>query len=87
MNKLNSLTSSSVIKRHEWSRALFEFDLTPDFDHDDHYSLVRNGNLRLEADFEPNSHPNDSINILVYAEFDNMIEITHGRNIIYDYTS
>ena len=83
MNKLNSLTSSSVIKRHEWSRgyALFAFDL------DDHNSLVRNGNLRLEADFEPNSHPNDSINILVYAEFDNMIEITHGRNIIYDYTS
>ena len=79
----------------DWPRGygLFVFDLTPDFNHSDHYSLLRTGNIRLEADFE-NSNDNsddnsekEAITILIFAEFDNMIEITHGRNILYDYAS
>ena len=64
---------------------MFVFDLTPDFDHDDHYSLIRKGNVRLEAVFSGNSRASTTINMILLAEFDNMIEITHGRNIIYDY--
>ena len=87
MNKLDSLNSASIIKREDWKKgyALFVFDLTPDFDHDDHYSLMRTGNVRLEAVFSGNGRASTTINMILLAEFDNMIEITHGRNIIYDY--
>ena len=84
LNKLGE--SGSIIKREDWNRgyALYAFDLTPDLDHDDHYPLVKHGNLRIEAEFSA-ALPN-TINVLVYAEFDNVIEITHSRNIIYDYS-
>ena len=63
--------------------ALFAFDLTPDMDTDDHYALIKHGNLRLDIEF---AKPLDNtISILVYAEFDNVIEITQDRHIAFDY--
>ena len=78
---------SAIIKREDWVRgySLFSFDLTPDFDGDDRFPLIRHGNLRLEMNFEEVlAH---TINIIVYAEFDNIIEISNNRNIQFDYTS
>ena len=75
----------SIIKRSDWDKgyALFAFDLTPDMDIDDHYALIKHGNLRLDIEFaEP---LDDTIAILVYAEFDNVIEITEDRHIAFDY--
>ena len=45
--------SGSIIKREDWSRgyALLAFDLTPDFNHGDHYSLVDHGKVKLELEF------------------------------------
>ena len=64
---------------------LFSFDLTPDFAGDDHYGLIKHGNLRLEMNFAlPLDH---TINVIVYAEFDNVIEISERRNVQFDYTS
>ena len=85
-DKLNG-EKSSIIKREDWSRgySLFSFDLTPDYDDDDHYPLNRHGNLRLEMNFGT-TLPH-TINIIVYAEFDNIIEINNNRNIQFDYTS
>ena len=52
-------------------------------DTDDHYALIKHGNLRLDIEFaEP---LDDTIAILVYAEFDNVIEITEDRHIAFDY--
>ena len=51
---------------------------------DDHHSLIKHGNLRLEIEFE-DALPR-SINILVYAEFENVLETTADHNILYDYT-
>ena len=85
-DKLNG-EKSSIIKREDWSRgySLFSFDLTPDYDDEDHYPLIRHGNLRLEMNFGTTlAH---TINIIVYAEFDNIIEINNNRNIQFDYTS
>ncbi len=78
---------SSIIKREDWSRgySLFAFDLTPDYDGDDHYPLIRHGNLRLEMNFAATL--SQTINVIVYAEFDNIIEISNNRNIQFDYTS
>ena len=77
---------SSIIKREDWlmGYSLFAFDLTPDYDDDDHYPIIKHGNLRLEITFaQPLQKPT---NILIYAEFDNIIEITNNRNIQMDYT-
>ena len=85
-DKLNG-EKSSIIKREDWSRgySLFSFDLTPDYDDEDHYPLIRHGNLRLEMNFGTTlAH---TINVIVYAEFDNIIEINNNRNIQFDYTS
>ena len=61
------------------------FDLTPDYDDEDHHPLIRHGNLRLEINFGTTlSH---TINVIVYAEFDNIVEINNNRNIQFDYTS
>ena len=85
-DKLNG-EKSSIIKREDWSRgySLVSFDLTPVYDDEDHYPLIRHGNLRLEINFGT-SLPH-SINVIVYAEFDNIVEINTNHNIQFDYTS
>ena len=74
-----------IIKRQDWSRgySLCAFDLTPDMDADDHYALIKHGNLRLEVEFEDALA--SPISVLIYAEFDNVVEITADRNIQVDY--
>ena len=74
-----------IIKRSDWSRgySLWAFDLTPDMDAEDHYALIKHGNLRLEVEFE--EALDDPISVLIYAEFDNVVEITADRNIQVDY--
>ena len=85
LNRLDG-EKSNIIKRVDWDKgyALFAFDLTPDMDAEDHYSLIKHGNLRLEINFSTDL-PNP-IDVLMYAEFDNIIEITNERNVQHDYT-
>lgn len=64
---------------------LFAFDLTPDLDDGGHFHLVKQGNLRLELHFK-NPLP-DTVNVIVYAEFDNVIEVDKARNILFDYSA
>ena len=64
--------------------ALFAFDLSPDLSVGGHFSLVKRGNLRLDVHFaEP---LDETINLIIYAEFNNIIEIDKARNVIFDYT-
>ena len=79
-------SKSSIIKREDWDKgySLFAFDLTPDYDDDDHYPIIKHGNLRLEINFGATLA--NAINIIVYAEFDNIIEISNHRNIQMDYS-
>ena len=76
---------SSIIKRVDWDKgySLFAFDLTPDMDAEDHYALIKHGNLRLELEFA--AALADPVSILIYAEFDNIVEITADRHIQIDY--
>ena len=63
---------------------LYAFDLSPDLSVGGHLNLVRHGNLRLDIHF---SNPLDkTINVIIYAEFNNILEIDQARNIIFDYT-
>ncbi|KAK3911541.1 hypothetical protein KUF71_004449 [Frankliniella fusca] len=63
---------------------LFVFDLSPDLSASEpHWNLQRQGTMRLDLRFaEPLAQP---INCVVYAEFQNLIEIDKDRNVIVDY--
>lgn len=61
----------------------FAFDITPDLCSGDHFNLLKSGSLVLELSFAENlAQP---IHLIVYMEFDNMIEINAARKIIKDY--
>ena len=64
---------------------LFAFDLSADLDDGGHFQLVKQGNLRLELHFKA-ALP-ETINVIVYAEFDNVIEVDKARNVLFDYSS
>ncbi|XP_031342035.1 uncharacterized protein F54H12.2-like [Photinus pyralis] len=64
---------------------LMTFDLTPDLSANatTHWNLVKNGSLRIEVGFQ--DALTETVNCLVYAEFDNVIEIDKHRNVIADF--
>ncbi|KAK7095591.1 hypothetical protein V1264_005919 [Littorina saxatilis] len=64
---------------------LFAFDLTPDLSNQGHFELIKEGNVRLEMHFAK-ALPR-TINIIVDAEFDNIIEIDRSRNVLFDYSA
>lgn len=74
------------ISREEYANGycLFGFDLSPDFCAS-HRNIQRSGSLGIDLRF---SKPlENSVTALVYAEFDNMIEVDKDRNIMMDYSS
>jgi len=76
-------TDKSVpITREEFATgyAIWLFDLTPDQANDPCISPPRNGSVRIELKFAAGNAAR--INVLVYAEFDSMIEIDKFRNVI-----
>ncbi|XP_054715550.1 uncharacterized protein F54H12.2-like [Uloborus diversus] len=60
--------------------ALFCFELSPDLCDGSHLNLVRHSNLRLEIKFA--TALLQTISLIVYAEFENLIEINKSRNIL-----
>ena len=70
----------NTISREDYGKGyiLFGLDLTPDM-------LIKKGNLRLEIHFaEPRP---STINVVLYAEFDNVIEIDRNRQVLFDYSA
>ena len=79
--------TGSIISRDDYGNGytLYAYNLAPDLGDHDHYSLQKTGNLRLELNFsEPLPH---SVNVVVLAEFDNVIQIDKSRTVLYDYNS
>lgn len=64
---------------------LTAFDLTPDLSANSgtHWNLVRHGSVRIEVRFE--AALAKTINCIVYAEFDNILEIDAARQVIVDF--
>ena len=63
--------------------ALYAFDLSADLAEDDHFNLVRQGNLRLALKFA-NELPH-TVTVIAFAEFDNVIELDRDRNVLLDF--
>ena len=62
---------------------LYAFNITPDEECSQHLLLIKNGNIRLETRFRQ-PLPN-TINLIVYAIFDSIIEVSNRRQILIDY--
>ena len=62
---------------------LYAFDLTPDLGEEDHFNLSVDGTVRLDVAFR--TALARTINIIVFAEFENVIEIDRNRNILQDF--
>ena len=50
-----------------------------------HFNLAKDGGVRVDMKFA-NALPN-TINVIAYAEFENIIEIDRNRNVLFDYTN
>lgn len=66
---------------------LMAFDMTPDLSasSQSHWNLIRHGSVRIEVRFD--TPLASTVNCIVYAEFDNIIEINKNRDISIDYNS
>jgi hypothetical protein len=76
------------ISHEEYAKGFFltVFDLTSDLSSNaSHWQIQKNGSLRLELRF--NQPLEESITIIIFSEFDNLIEIDKNRQISLDYAS
>jgi len=64
---------------------LYAFDLTPDLAEHDHFNLNKEGSLRVDIKF--GTALGATINVIAYAEFENVIEIDRNRNVLFDYNN
>ena len=66
---------------------LFAFDLIPDLSahFSSHWNLVRSGSLRIEVCFE--EAITETVNCIIYAEFDNVLEVDSKRQIVTDFNA
>ena len=80
-NRSNNVTLTDFEK----SSCLFAFDLTPDESDSDSWELIREGSTTVHCTFgEPIKEP--GLEMIVYAEFDNLAMIDRNRSIYFDYT-
>lgn len=84
---LHFLNEGNGINRSQYKNGncLLAFDLTPDLSANcpSHWSLVKHGTLRIEMRFD--EALKETINCIVYAEFDNLIEVDAARQVITDF--
>ena len=75
------------IAREDYSNcyALYAFDLSPDLAEEGHFNLAKQGTIRVELKFGT-ALPN-TVTVVTYAEFENVIEIDRNRNIVFDFDS
>ena len=78
--------SRSVIKREDYSEGytIIVADLTP-FEIGDNFDLKEEGTLSINLVFK--SPLTATVNVLVYAEYDNVIEIDSNHNIMKDWSN
>jgi hypothetical protein len=62
--------------------ALYAFDLSRDLAEEGHFNLAKQGGVRVNLKFGT-ALPNTVI-VVAYAEFENVIEIDRSRNVVFD---
>nr|XP_012235908.1 PREDICTED: uncharacterized protein LOC105680053 [Linepithema humile] len=84
---IHFLNEGNSISREDYAQGytLFAFDLIPDLSAHcaGHWNLAKHGSLRLEVKFD--KALTTTVNCIVYAEFDNILEIDFSRQVIVDF--
>ena len=75
------------IDRTEYNNGyeLYAFDLIPDLCDGDHFNLTKQGIVRLDLKFGA-ALPN-TVTVIAYAEFENVIDIDRNRNVVFDFSN
>lgn len=83
LNQGNSISRESYPNGY----CLYVFDLTPDLsaNNDTHFNLIRHGTVRVELRFDDTL--SSTLNCIIYAEFDSVLEIDQSRQVSIDSTS
>ncbi|XP_046602256.1 uncharacterized protein F54H12.2-like [Neodiprion lecontei] len=85
---IHFLNEGNGIGRQQFAKGncLLAFDLTPDLSANctSHWSLIKHGTLRVEVRFDDTLK--ETVNCLVYAEFENLIEVDAARQVITDFS-
>ncbi|EFN80167.1 Uncharacterized protein F54H12.2, partial [Harpegnathos saltator] len=83
---IHFLNETNSISREDYPAGytLFAFDLTPDLSANcaGQWNLVKHGSLRMEVRFE--RALTTTVNCLVYAEFQSVLEIDSSRQVVVD---
>ena len=76
----------NFISREEYCNGyyLYVSDLSPDLKEDDHYNLIKEGSLRLVLKFA--EALTSTVSVIVYGEFENIIEVDRNRNVIHNFS-
>lgn len=80
--------TGNALTREEYAEgfSLIGFDLTSDLSSsENHWSLARQGSLRVDIQFS--KALKEPICVIVFGEFDSLIEIDKNRNVSLDYSS
>jgi len=77
----------TAIDRNDYANGytLYAFDLTADLGDEESFNLMRQGSVRLVLKF--GEAVAVTISVVVYTEFENVIDIDRNRNIIYDFAA
>ena len=62
---------------------LHMFDLTADMSEGQHMDPIKHGSLRVEVHFS--QALTETVNVILYCEYDNLLQIDRARNVITDY--
>lgn len=83
LNDGNSISKESFANGY----CLMAFDMTPDLcaNSHSHWNLIKRGSVRLEVRFDRSLET--TVNCMIYAEFDSVIEINKNRDVIIDFNS
>lgn len=81
-NRGNNITRQAFGKSH----CIFAFDLTCDADDGAHWDPIKEGNTSVEIQFGGDL-PAGGVQVIVYAEFDNLLSIDRNRIAHFDYAA
>ena len=65
--------------------ALYAFDLSPDLAEEGHFNLTKQGTVRVELKF--GTALSNTVTVVAFAVFENVIEIDRNRNMVYNFGS
>ena len=82
------LNEGNDITREDYTNGycLFAFDLTPDLSANEctHWNLIKHGSIRIDVRFD--DPLTETVNCIVYSEYENILEIDASRQVIVDFS-